>query len=675
MKRAFLALVFSSGTLAAQGSDTVSTLRAVVIVAEKAATPLNRSTAAVTRLTAADLARLPNATLADVLRRVPGFAVVDFDGSGRDPQLMVRGFYGGGEAEYVQVLVDGRAVNQPHNGTIAWETLPPLQNIESIEIVRGSSSTMHGDAAVAGVINIVTRRNAGSAAARIGAEGFGGLSASADMSGIFLDDRPYSLAVGVDLTNGFREHSARTSGAIRASGLFSPTFRATVGRAFRDFKEPGPLLETLMQDGSESDPRFRLDGGNDDLIEARIAHDGVLGAGGTLLTTVNIDNRHASLVRTLPLTTDFGDTRERELRTTNFGISTQATLTPTILPAGLERVTAGIALDVATVDSRYFSGVGEPDRVLDARGDGSRIGLGAFAHIVSPPNFWLRWTVGGRFDVLRDDFSSKTSDDDFGRTHFAFSPKAGVNIRYASSARSDGRLWISASRTFKTPTPDQLFDQRPIPVPFPPFSVSTSNADLDPQRGTSAEAGIYHEWIGSAARLSATLTVYNLEMRNELDFDVQALKYVNIGKSRHRGFEAGFNVAAGVVSAFASATMQDVIARAGDNVGNQLKAVPGQVISAGVTLAPARVGVATVSLTRLADMFIDDANTRRIPAWTRVDAQVSRAFGFLTVVVGARNLLDERINSTGFLDPAGSGEAYFYPSAGRVITLGIRHGR
>ena len=54
-------------------------------------------------------------------------------------------------------------------------------------------------------------------------------------------------------------------------------------------------------------------------------------------------------------------------------------------------------------------------------------------------------------------------------------------------------LWLSASRTFKAPTLDQLFDQRPIPIPFPPFSLTTSNPDLDPQRGTSVEAGIYHD--------------------------------------------------------------------------------------------------------------------------------------------------------------------------------------
>jgi outer membrane cobalamin receptor len=91
--RALPLVAVTAGILRAQ--DVPPTLGTVVVIAERAPTPMNESTAAVTRLTAADLARLPHATLADVLRSVPGFAVVDFDGLGRDPQLMVRGFYGG----------------------------------------------------------------------------------------------------------------------------------------------------------------------------------------------------------------------------------------------------------------------------------------------------------------------------------------------------------------------------------------------------------------------------------------------------------------------------------------------------------------------------------------------------------------------------------------------------
>jgi outer membrane receptor protein involved in Fe transport len=46
----------------------------------------------------------------------------------------------------------------------------------------------------------------------------------------------------------------------------------------------------------------------------------------------------------------------------------------------------------------------------------------------------------------------------------------------------------------------------------------------------------------------------------------------------------------------------------------------------------------------------------------------------VTVFADVRNLLDAEYATSGFLDPAGSGEAYFYPAAGRFISLGIRRG-
>jgi outer membrane cobalamin receptor len=675
--RLLVLLVGIPGVAHAQGagSESPQTLGTVVVAAERAPTSINRSMAAVTRLTAADLARLPTATLADVLRRVPGFAVVDFDGLGKDPQLMVRGFYGGGEAEYVVVMVDGRPVNQVHNGTITWETLPPLASIESIEIVRGSASALHGDAAVAGVINIVTRRSSSAATRwRLGGESFQGLSASTDVSNS-LFNRDVSFSAAFDRTGGFRDHASRSAASTRASMRVSRVLRTSLEASWRDFDEPGPLLQSLAQTGSETDPRFAGDGGDDRQLSATVEHNGWLGAGGTLNTTVRAGGRRATLVRTLPLSPDFGDTRERELRTFALGATTQADLTPTILPPGFDRVSFGAAADLGTIDSRYYSYDQSGIRGEDALGDGRRAALAAFLHLAATPVERIRWTFGVRADLLFDRFEPVVDPPavprDFSESHFAFSPKMGVNVRYAES----GNAWVSASRTFKAPTLDQLFDQRPVPVPFPPDELTTSNPELEPQRGTSIEAGVYHDLSLATARVGLTGTVYQIDMKDELDFDVQSLKYVNIARSRHRGTELGVTVRRGIVSGHASVSLQDVVSRAGMNSGKRLKAVPGHVLAGGLTFAPEMLGSASLALTRTADMYIDDANSQRIPAWTRVDIQFSRPVGSFEITAGARNLLDERYNSTAFLDPSGSGQAYVYPAAGRVFTIGLRYGR
>jgi oligopeptide/dipeptide ABC transporter ATP-binding protein len=72
--------------------------------------------------------------------------------------------------------------------------------------------------------------------------------------------------------------------------------------------------------------------------------------------------------------------------------------------------------------------------------------------------------------------------------HTAFSPRAGINVRLIGTARQEGHAYLAVGRSFKAATPDQLYDQRAIPVPFPPYGITISNPLLRPQRGTSVAA-------------------------------------------------------------------------------------------------------------------------------------------------------------------------------------------
>jgi outer membrane receptor protein involved in Fe transport len=75
----------------------------------------------------------------------------------------------------------------------------------------------------------------------------------------------------------------------------------------------------------------------------------------------------------------------------------------------------------------------------------------------------------------------------------------------------------------------------------------------------------------------------------------------------------------------------------------------------------------------LRGMYLDDSNTRSLPDYARVDLRVAlRALG-LGFHLDLRNLAGSRYSSTGFLDPGGSGEAYLYPAAGRVLEASIRN--
>ena len=98
--------------------------------------------------------------VADLMRLVPGFQTsMAFETVG--PQASYHGAFGG-LSNRIQVLVDGRTVYSPYFiGSVegGLQTVA-LEDIECIEVLRGSNSATYGARAFLGVINIVTRDSA-----------------------------------------------------------------------------------------------------------------------------------------------------------------------------------------------------------------------------------------------------------------------------------------------------------------------------------------------------------------------------------------------------------------------------------------------------------------------------------------------------------------------------------
>lgn len=95
-------------------------------------------------------------SVTDAVRNIPGLYVT---GGGGMQDISVRGF----APTYTLYLIDGRPVsagrNVNTNGNDGGKQigLPPLSQIERIEVVRGPMSSLYGSEAMGGVINIITR--------------------------------------------------------------------------------------------------------------------------------------------------------------------------------------------------------------------------------------------------------------------------------------------------------------------------------------------------------------------------------------------------------------------------------------------------------------------------------------------------------------------------------------
>lgn len=111
---------------------------------------------AVTLFTREDIDRLGYRRLPQLLRLVPGMNMIS--DTGHSPALFYHGL-GTLNPNRMQVLIDGRSVYSPYlYGYVDWDALPlTMDEIERIEVVRGSNAATYGSNAVAGVVNIITR--------------------------------------------------------------------------------------------------------------------------------------------------------------------------------------------------------------------------------------------------------------------------------------------------------------------------------------------------------------------------------------------------------------------------------------------------------------------------------------------------------------------------------------
>lgn len=160
-KRTAAAYVVTAGVLllasplAAQ--DTLSAhLGEVSVTATRSEKQVAETGRSVTVITSEDIKRSGANTLAEVLSTQEGIYVV---GSGQNFGNTQSIFTRGAASNQTAVLIDGVRILDPSSVNNAPDLSElSLVDIEKIEIVRGSHSTLYGTSAIGGVVNIITKK-------------------------------------------------------------------------------------------------------------------------------------------------------------------------------------------------------------------------------------------------------------------------------------------------------------------------------------------------------------------------------------------------------------------------------------------------------------------------------------------------------------------------------------
>ncbi|VVO01887.1 Vitamin B12 transporter BtuB [Pseudomonas fluorescens] len=147
-------LLLTSPDLLADTRDDALKLPNVVISANRQVQARNDSSAANTVFTRDDIDRLQPTSVTDLLSRVPGVQVAPTGGRGSLPGIFIRGT----KSAQSLVLVDGQRIANTTSGDSGLQYLN-VDQIERVEVLRGSRSVIYGSDAIGGVIQVFTRRN------------------------------------------------------------------------------------------------------------------------------------------------------------------------------------------------------------------------------------------------------------------------------------------------------------------------------------------------------------------------------------------------------------------------------------------------------------------------------------------------------------------------------------
>ena len=154
---ALMAAVCFNGQQAYAEETKEFSLNEMVVTASRNLETIYDAHANVSVVTSKEIEEKHYTTVSEALKHVPGVNIQNYSATGANysaDYLHING------TSHVLVLVDGMRANT--NGSVFSVFQPSeisnMDNIERIEVLKGSASTLYGSDAVGGVINIITKK-------------------------------------------------------------------------------------------------------------------------------------------------------------------------------------------------------------------------------------------------------------------------------------------------------------------------------------------------------------------------------------------------------------------------------------------------------------------------------------------------------------------------------------
>jgi len=590
------------------------------------------------------IAERESSDLLHLLQEVPGVAVARAGGLGGQASA----FFRGGESRFVRVLVDGIPANEP-GGAFNFGLLVPLE-LEQIEVVRGAESSLYGTDALAGVVELVTRRAGPDEPIGLRAEAEGGSFAWTRFQGATSGRRgklDWNLGVSrLDTDNqepnsAFGQTSLATSIGLTLSERTD--LRFSLHHDDGDVGTPGQTAFGRPDRDAYFERSFLASGLSFRHATGRLTHEVRLGWARTDQLSVNPEDSGCY--------TPTWQGREGAYPVCDYP-------NPEGYQNDTERQSLGYRGELQAGGRHLLSLGADVERETGELGDRredllspERTNLGFY--LQDRAVLWDRvfLTLGGRVE----------HNDSFGT---AAVPRAAVSWHLGTGAHVTV-LRASAGAGIKEPTFYESFG-----VSY----YAHGNPDLAPERSRSFDLGVEQHLLDGRLRLQASL--FHQIYRDQVTYTVTDPttfqgSYVNLGKSRARGLEASAEAVPsswlGLRAEYTYLEGEILESTSTDPVmalGAPLLRRPKHQASLAVRLGGPRVsgGAHLFYVGRRSDSDFLGLGLTENDSYVRLDARLRvRLHRRLDVFAAGENLLDEDYQ-----------EVLGYPALGRSVRVGLR---
>lgn len=614
----------------------------------------SRLPANITVISAQDIRQSPASNLPDLLKTQAGIGVSAlYGGFGIDASVDLRGFGPATASLNTLILLDGQRLNPAAMESVNW-SLIPLNNIERIEIMRGSGTVLYGDGASGGVVNIITKKATGTQQnITLGTGSNGLLTADAQLSARG-ESAHINLAGHFADTNGWRQNSAASQTSL-AGRVGIDGSRAKGFVDFSGFDESARLPGALSQADYDQRPRysktpqdhqhrdgFRIRPG----VEAELAKNLLFNAEFSF-DQDNYDS-YSGVYRS---------TYEREKEHWSF--------TPRLRWAhGLPGLAASETVigfdqyhgDWRSVSNSALFGLSRARAEQDSQA----------LYLQNLTHFDEHWglMLGARSQRMWQSAADSSIQGETQRTKNA----GEIGLSYAGS---HWQVYGKAGTTFRFANTDELFG----------YDIMTGNsvfsANLRPQHGTIKE-------IGASARrgdISVKAAAFDMKLTDEILFDSNVYTNINTDPTQRRGIELEAQwQATPSLSLRGSYTYLDASFRSGSFTGKQIPMVAENKGALALQWNAQQFGQYSATVNYVGERYVsgDYANTlKQVGGYTTTDLMAAWKFSQWTIAAKVLNAFDKKYaNWATYQSSAAYGYAtdyYYYPADGRSFVMTARY--